>query len=205
MNVMVGFRSNVLGNMSATRAERISAMEQITANYRAKHNQTQQTEALSTQSATKSTEEKATESTTTSTLTDNNDLSRDAFLQLLVLQMQNQDPLAPTDNNEMIAQLAQFSALEQMNNLNDKVELLDLNLQILSGNVDQANFINAQGMLGKYIEGIDINGENIVTGMVSSVHLEGSIVMLSVGESIVPMSGVMSVANQAPVTQDEKG
>ena len=206
MSVMVGFRSNMLGHMSATRAERISAMEQITANYRARHYNTQQAEVLSSQStSTKSTNEKGTDTTAKSNQEDINALSRDAFLQLLVLQMQNQDPLAPTDNTQMIAQLAQFSALEQMNNLNEQVALLDSNLQLLAGNMDQANFINAQGLLGKYVEGIDYKGENIVTGTVSSVHLEGSIVMLSIGEHIVPMSGVMSVASQAPATQNDKG
>ena len=46
------------------------------------------------------------------------ELGKDAFLQLLVTQMQYQDPLDPQDNSEYIAQLAQFSALEQMSNLN---------------------------------------------------------------------------------------
>ncbi|MDX9974358.1 MAG: flagellar hook capping FlgD N-terminal domain-containing protein, partial [FCB group bacterium] len=50
-----------------------------------------------------------------------NELSKDTFLQLLVNQMQNQDPLDPTDNSQMIAQLAQFSSLEQMSNLNGNV------------------------------------------------------------------------------------
>ena len=45
-------------------------------------------------------------------------LDKDTFLKLLVEQMRYQDPLAPTDNAQMIAQLAQFSSLEQMNNLN---------------------------------------------------------------------------------------
>ncbi len=44
-------------------------------------------------------------------------LGKDAFLQLLVTQMQYQDPLAPTDDTQFIAQLAQFTALEQMTNV----------------------------------------------------------------------------------------
>lgn len=47
-----------------------------------------------------------------------NELGRDAFLQLLITQLQNQDPLNPMDDTQFIAQLAQFSALEQMQNLN---------------------------------------------------------------------------------------
>lgn len=45
-------------------------------------------------------------------------LDKDAFLQLLVTQMQYQDPLEPKDNTEYMSQLAQFSEMEAMNNLN---------------------------------------------------------------------------------------
>lgn len=46
------------------------------------------------------------------------ELGKDEFLQLLVCQMQNQDPLNPQDDQSFIAQLAQFSSLEQMTNMN---------------------------------------------------------------------------------------
>ena len=45
-------------------------------------------------------------------------LGKDAFMTLLVTQMQNQDPLNPSTDTEFIGQLAQFSSLEQMENLN---------------------------------------------------------------------------------------
>lgn len=47
------------------------------------------------------------------------DLGKEDFLLLLVTQMQYQDPLDPADNTQYVAQLAQFSELEQMSNLND--------------------------------------------------------------------------------------
>ena len=55
-------------------------------------------------------------------ITNSDELDRDAFLNLLVTQMQNQDPLDPTDDKEFVAQMAQFSSLEQMQNLNDTFE-----------------------------------------------------------------------------------
>ena len=51
--------------------------------------------------------------------TRNNDLDKDAFLRLLVTQLRSQDPLSPMEDREFIAQMAQFSSLEQMQNLNE--------------------------------------------------------------------------------------
>ena len=45
------------------------------------------------------------------------EMDKDAFINLLVTQMKYQDPLEPMDNSEMLAQLAQFTALEQMMNV----------------------------------------------------------------------------------------
>lgn len=47
-----------------------------------------------------------------------NALNKDAFLQLLVTQMQYQDPLQPTTNTEYMSQLAQFSTVEELQNIN---------------------------------------------------------------------------------------
>src|SRR4030067_2940508 len=52
----------------------------------------------------------------------NDEMDKDAFLKLLVTPLPNQDPLEPTDNTEFVAQLAQFSSLEGINNLNKSME-----------------------------------------------------------------------------------
>lgn len=50
-------------------------------------------------------------------------LGKDAFMKMLVTQMQSQDPMNPMDNAAMTAQLAQFSSLEQMEKLNSQFAL----------------------------------------------------------------------------------
>lgn len=73
----------------------------------------------------------------------NNDLDKMAFLRLLTTQLANQDPLNPMEDREFIAQLAQFSALEQMQNLNKTVENLGIeiltSIEMLNTNQLQAN------------------------------------------------------------------
>ncbi len=51
-------------------------------------------------------------------------MDRDDFLKLLVAQMKNQDPLKPQDNTQFVAELAQFSNLEQSMGINDRLDLL---------------------------------------------------------------------------------
>jgi len=68
-------------------------------------------------------------SSATSALT-NGAMGKDDFLKLMVAQMQAQDPMDPMDNADFSAQLAQFSALEQMQNVNKNIEDLIL-LQLL--------------------------------------------------------------------------
>jgi len=117
-------------------------------------------------------------------------LGRDAFLQLLLTQVSNQDPLEPLDNTEMVAQLAQFSALEQMSNVASGVETL-------SGNIDQLNFINASNLLGKEITGLDQEGQ-FIQGTVEHVQLDGSVVMLTVNDRLVSMAGVQAIRDSSP-------
>jgi flagellar basal-body rod modification protein FlgD len=62
--------------------------------------------------------------TATATQSSSNALGKDAFLQLLVTQMKNQNPLDPQDNTQFVAQLAQFSSLESMQNLTSTVDTI---------------------------------------------------------------------------------
>jgi len=68
------------------------------------------------------------------------EMGKDAFMQLLIEQMTYQDPMEPMDNTEFVGQLAQFSSLEQMQNIASGIELLTLT-QNASTNSQMVNMI----------------------------------------------------------------
>lgn len=60
------------------------------------------------------------------------DLDKDAFLRLLVTQLANQDPTNPMDDRDFMAQMAQFSSLEQMVNMTKQLEKMAVTNQTLA-------------------------------------------------------------------------
>ena len=76
----------------------------------------------------------------TTTSTDETVMGKDDFLTLLVAQLQNQDPLNPSDSTEFTAQLAQFSSLEQLQNINDSLAGFEVYQSTLN-NIQSSNFI----------------------------------------------------------------
>lgn len=59
-----------------------------------------------------------------------NKMNKDGFLKLLTFQLQNQDPMKPMENGKISGELAQFSQLEQLNNLNTKFDQLNKNAAV---------------------------------------------------------------------------
>lgn len=74
---------------------------------------------------------------------DNGELGKDAFLQILITQLQNQDPTNPMDDREFIAQMAQFSSLEQMQNMTKAMESI-LESQQETQLMSYSNFIGKE-------------------------------------------------------------
>jgi len=88
----------------------------------------------------------------------NDSLGKDAFLRLLVEQIKNQDPLEPTDNSEFVAQLAQFSNLEQTMGINDRLDLLSLQSQG-SANTAVASFVGRKAVVRGDVLTRDASGQ----------------------------------------------
>jgi flagellar basal-body rod modification protein FlgD len=76
-----------------------------------------------------------------SSATGSSELNKDTFLKLLTTQLQNQDPLNPMNNEEFVAQLAQFSSLEQLQGVNSQLE----NLNLVNTSMNNASMVNLMG------------------------------------------------------------
>ncbi len=84
------------------------------------------------------------------------ELGKDDFLKILIAQMSNQDPTSPLENTEFIAQMAQFSSLEQMTNMSTNFEKLS---SLINSN-------EAQSMLGRTVE-LNV-GDTTASGVVEA-------------------------------------
>lgn len=90
------------------------------------------------------------------------------FMRILLTQLTYQDPLKPMDNQQFMAQMAQFSALEQSQRLNDKVQEL----------VDNQAALQSVALIGRTVDLQTASGA--ATGTVSSLSLQGNAPLLSV-------------------------
>src|SRR6185312_5601221 len=105
-------------------------------------------------SGTSGTQNPAASSTSAS---DNSTLDYDDFLQLMVAQLQNQDPLNPTDSTEYMSQIAQFSSVEQGINTNSKLDQL-----LANSNISQASTIVGHTLT---------SADGSVSGIIASVKI----------------------------------
>ena len=120
---------------------------------------------------------------TQNTQTKSNELDKDAFLQLLVAQLQHQDPLEPQDNGEFIAQMAQFSTLEQMNNMTDAMDKIS---QLVS-NIDTSVLVGQlSGMIGRGVEWIQTTNTADEDGVpvTETTSLSGTITGVTVADGV---------------------
>ncbi|MBR3684501.1 MAG: flagellar hook capping protein [Lachnospiraceae bacterium] len=110
-------------------------------------------------------------------------LDKDAFLQLLVAEMQNQDPLQPTTNTEYISQFAQFSSLEAMQNVSSSVDMS-----------------RAQEIVGKevFLNVTDTSGNTTeIYGRVDYVVMEAGDVFVSVNDNLYAFEDVTTVLDES--------
>lgn len=141
-----------------------------------------------------------------------NELGQDAFLRLMIAQLNNQDPLNPQENGDFIAQLAQFSSVEGITNINNSINAL-------IGETRSTRTLDASGLVGQsvevdgdtvsLIEGQPINGSFALTQSSPTVTLQllnaanipvytESLGTLPAGEHRFALDGVDSLGQQLP-------
>lgn len=116
----------------------------------------------------------------------NQEMDKDMFMKLLVTQLQYQDPLNPMDNQEMMAQVAQFTALEQMKNV-----------------ADATNKQLAHSMIGNYVQYTYKNTETgqveALLGKVDYVKNKGTDVLLGIGEHEIELGDITQVIDPSNI------
>ncbi len=115
-------------------------------------------------------------------------LGQNDFLKLLSVQLANQDPLSPVDNADFMAQMAQFSSLEQATQLTTQMTAMRNDTQ----------FQAANSLLGREVAYENLDGET-VTGVVNGVEPYATGVLLDVEGTFISFDSVLRVT-PAPTT-----
>ena len=110
-------------------------------------------------------------------------LNLDTFLTLMITELQNQDPLNPLDNAEILSQISQIREIEATSDLQETLDA------VLLGQ----NLSSATGMLKKRIDALDDQGSP-VQGIVDRVTVAGGQIKLQVGTAQVDLQNVREVS-----------
>lgn len=114
-----------------------------------------------------------------------NVLGKDAFLRLLTTQLRYQDPLKPIDDQDFIAQMAQFAALEQMQNLTRQIELF------VAEERARNRMAQATSLLGRKVEVVGADGK--YTGTVDAIRMVDGVPFLVVDDVLFDVGDVIKV------------
>ncbi|WP_374454281.1 flagellar hook assembly protein FlgD [Nocardioides sp.] len=112
------------------------------------------------------------------------------FLELMVAQLRYQDPLNPADSGEFLAQSAQFTALEKMQDVSDRVGAL-LGSQMAFG---------AGAMVGQQVSWIDTDGTTTHSGTISGVTFGAEGPVFDIDGTQVPLAQLLSVGTTTAPT-----
>jgi len=106
-------------------------------------------------------------------------------MNLMITQLLNQDPLSPTDSNQLLQQIAEISTLQSNQSLQTSLSGLTLQQSIGAGG----------NLIGKLVDGIDASGQQ-VSGQVIGVRIENQNVLLALqtGDEL-PMGNVTDIAD----------
>lgn len=116
-----------------------------------------------------------------------NELGKDQFLQILIMQLRNQDPMQPLQDQNFIAQMAQFSALEQTVNMSKELASLRQSAGLVSG------------LIGKSVEWLDETGGKMErrSGIVEAIVRRDGIQYAKVGQYEVKIDELVTISERS--------
>lgn len=117
-------------------------------------------------------------------------LDKDAFLRLLVTELQNQDPFEPMEETDFIAQLAQFSSLEQAQNTNESLQSL---IALQQESQQLTSLAQGAALIGKEVTYYDPDEGTVFTGKVEAVDVMDDGIAFKIGDKYVPFSNILQV------------
>jgi flagellar basal-body rod modification protein FlgD len=132
----------------------------------------------------------------------NANVDKEAFLRLFTTQLKNQSPLDPLKGHDFIAQLAQFSSLEQLTNLNtsfsgvleSQKELKEDFSTALSGLTKTQQIFSGGDLIGKKVEYTDPDSpEDVSEGKIEKVSLNNDNVSVVIDEKEIPISNIRGI------------
>jgi flagellar basal-body rod modification protein FlgD len=126
------------------------------------------------------------------------ELDRNAFMQLLVAQLENQDPLQPIADQDFIAQLATFSNLEQLEGLNRNVVAM---IALNQSNALLSQLTQSSALIGKSVSWTDPETLEERSGTVESVKIQDGLAVLRIDGVDVPLAAVSEI-HETPVTPE---
>jgi flagellar basal-body rod modification protein FlgD len=110
-------------------------------------------------------------------------LTQNNFLQLLVAQMQNQDPLNPMSSDQFLQEMASFTEVVDLGQLQQQTQNL-INNEVASQGLQ---------LLGRTVTAIDPTSGQSVSGTVSQLTMQNGQPMLTIGSAQLPVSSVVTV------------
>src|SRR2546421_4703365 len=117
-------------------------------------------------------------------------LKPEDFIKMMITQLQNQDPLQPAKNEELLAQMSQIGQLQSSTELQASLKSLVL----------QNNIGSAGNLIGRMVQGLDDRGSN-VKGLVNSIKvIDGSVSLELDNGKTLAMDHVTDVASAPAVT-----
>lgn len=129
------------------------------------------------------------------------ELDQNAFMQLLVTQLENQDPLSPVQNEDFVAQLATFSSLSELENLNQNIlAMITLN----QSNALLSQLTQGSSLIGKQVSWTDPSTGEGREGAVDSVRIEEGLAILRIDGEDIPLAAVDEILGE-PSADTEDG